>query len=153
MIFDGINKINWKLTRVCWSMLMNTKIVNHLSRYCAANLPLLESVACNMWQYCTGSSATLPSLIFINRKIHLIRAFIYKYLPNSFEDFIMKNSQVHAHECIFRNNEFTKILLLLETYQRLTCHIRDRHAWSETQLKPTWPNIYRISLHRNEQNE
>ena len=47
----------------------------------------------------------LPLTELINQqKLHLIHAFIHNYLPNSFEDFMMKNNQVHAHEYIFRNN-------------------------------------------------
>ena len=43
----------------------------------------------------------LPELIY-QQKLHWIHAFILNYLPNSFENFILLNNQVHVHNYIFR---------------------------------------------------
>ena len=45
----------------------------------------------------------LPELIY-QQKLHLIHAFIHNYLPNSFENLILLNNQVHVHNYIFRND-------------------------------------------------
>ena len=45
----------------------------------------------------------LPELIY-QQKLHLIHAFIHNNLPNSFENLILLNNQVHVHNFIFRND-------------------------------------------------
>ena len=46
----------------------------------------------------------LPEL-FYHQKLHLIHAFIHNYVPNSFENLILLNNQVHVHNYIFRNDK------------------------------------------------
>ena len=52
---------------------------------------------------------------------------LYRY-----DIFLMVPPNLGTHEKL-ENSEFTKILLLSETYRR---PIRDRHAWSETHQRP-----------------
>ena len=53
-----------------------------------------------------ASSNILPISDFITQQnLHLIHAFVYNYLPSSFNNFLQVNRATHNHEYVLRNDD------------------------------------------------
>ena len=93
----------------------------------------------------------LPELIY-QQKLHLIHAFIHNYLPNSFENLILLNNQVHVHNYIFRNDrDFFVPLANTEFLKRFLFYYFPM-AWNNipNNLKDiSSKKIFRINLKQN----